>query len=202
MTHKGPKQDKPSTKPRVSGPIAAKIRSLGRQGWTASQIREALAAQFEDAQLPTIRTIRRRIKGPVDESAHWRVGDLEDDDVLVLPVLEALIRTSHGRRRYVTQAVAKCIVRVAKAAPYVRRWPWLTYVVAIEYQHAEASKGSTAALDQWLSFAPWKDDEHQRVYDDALTKGWVDPPGIIAEGEMEELEEMTERQGLDRGGNQ
>lgn len=198
MTPKGSNQDK-QTRPRVSGPIRDLIRSLGRKSWTASQIREALEEKYgTDTKLPTIRTIRRHIKGPVDESGLWHVGDLGDDDALVLPVLEALIRTSHGRRRHVTLAAAKYIVRVVKAAPSARRWPWLTYVAAIEYQHAEASKGSTAALDQWLSFAPWKDDEHQRVYDDALEKGWVDPPGIIAEGEMEELEEMTKRQGLDR----
>ena len=196
MTPNSSNQDK-QTRPRVSGPIRDLIRSLGHKGWTASQIREALEQKYgTDTKLPTIRTIRRHIKGPIDESGLWQVGDLGDDDALVLPVLEAIILASQGRRRYVTKATAKYIVQVHKAARYLEPFPWLLYTAAIEYQHTVESGGSTSGLDAWLAFAPWKDDEHQRRYDDALSKGWVDSPGIIAEGEMEELEEMTKRQGL------
>lgn len=195
MTPKSSQRDKQqAARPRVSGPVLDLIHGLGKRGWIASQIHEALEKNFKGARLPTIRTIRRHIKGPVDESGSWHLGDLGVDDGLVLPVLEAIIRASHGRRRYVTKATAKYIVRVRKAAPSLL--PWGAYVAATEYQHTEERKEPTAGLDAWLAFAPWEDDEHQRRYDDALSKGWVDSPGIMAEGEMDELEELLGRLGL------
>ena len=188
-------------RPRVSGPIQDTIRSLGHREWTATQIREALVEKYKGSHIPTIRTIRRYIKGPPDESGHWSLGASGEDDVLILPVLKDVILASHGRRRYVTKARAKYIVLVRKAAPSLP--PFMAYVAATEYQHAEESNRSTAGLDAWLAFfAAGQDDEHQRQYEGVLSKGWVDSPGIIAEGEIEELEQSNERLGLEDNGEQ
>lgn len=108
-----------------------------------------------------------------DETGAWEptVAAPDIDAALVLPLLAHVIEVTEGKRRHLTLAEARLLTAVRTAAPTIA--PAAALALAREYISATTP---TYDLDAFLAFAPWDNVESRRLYEVALTDGWVRPP--------------------------
>lgn len=131
-------------------------------------------ARFERAAVPTLRTIENiaREVTPRDASGTWTVDASTDpaEIAAVLPVLAGIIQWSEGRVARVTNREADWIHRLRSGVPDLPAPE--AYRLAREYLRKTESAESTAVLDTWLAFAPWRD--QGATYFEAFERGWID----------------------------
>lgn len=154
------------------------IRALLGKGRTASGIHKFLERHQEElglpGPLPDVRTIQRRVKelAPADPSEPWDLlTDETGDPRLILDTLEAVIRETEGRVGTISREVAEALMRLSRAAPDLE--PRQRWVLANRYVERRERDETTEDLDALLAFTPWRSDEHDDKYIQALTSGWI-----------------------------
>ncbi len=157
------------------------IRDLAKKGWrNAAEVRRELERRprSDVGVIPTERTVRRILRDlvPGSESSTWNAADAgHHEAALVLPVLSAVIEESEGRRRDITPDEAKWIAKIREIdlAEPGQRLDYLT-VYELAFDAATDPLGAVAKrIDEFLSFAPWRDKEHEARYHAAIEKGWL-----------------------------
>ncbi|MBE3590444.1 MAG: hypothetical protein IMW98_06435 [Firmicutes bacterium] len=155
-------------------------RMVREEGLTnAAQIHERLVQAFPDTA-PTDRTVRAIVREllPPDPSGPWQPGPDDDPEEAAL-VLEAWAETmarAKGRASWKLPSRER-----ARWIAWIRSgWPDLDPVVAVvlatDYWARRASKQSTADLDAFLAFAPWRSEEAYSRLQEAIQQGRVPEP--------------------------
>lgn len=155
--------------------IQDEIDALTAIGRTPAQVHKELREnEAFRARLPSLRTIQRLAKAstPEDPSGQWSVAAASDDELTAVPpVLAAVIEKTEGTRTAITQAEARHISHIAKAAPDLT--PWETYFLARLYVKRGEDGDPVDDLDAFVAFAPWRAPENLLRYESAATKGHV-----------------------------
>jgi hypothetical protein len=128
-------------------------------------------ADFGPADVPSQRTIHNIVREhtPRDDTDPWALADAEADEAaLILPVLAAIIEKTEERRSYLTQAQARWIVRIRRAAPDLNAW--MVYLIALNYMALAEHGLPHNRLDAYLAFAPWRSQENRWRYNKATEK--------------------------------
>lgn len=179
------------------------IEDLALKGWEPIQIYRNLEGKekFKD-KLPSLRTVQTIVKQgrPRDTTGAWTLEDsAAGDAALVLETLAAVIEYSEGLTTAFTIKQAEWIVRIRRAAPDLHLWA--AYHLAWSYQSRIEEKISTADLDAYLAFAPWRSDDALARYKEAFRQGafWYmyqfTDRGV---GPDTQYWDITERQGDDK----
>ena len=138
---------------RAYGPDALRERyqELEARVETAAAIYAALVAEFPDHAPSDVRTVQRWVREDRtgDRTPPWRIAMSAVEDVpLIFGVIDALIRETGGRVRWVTEGEAQWIVRISKLAEPLRggdgRGGWDALTV---YAHARAAARADAIAD-------------------------------------------------------
>lgn len=165
------------TKRRLSRKVLDKIEELANDGYAATQVLIELQKDrnLKGEYLPPLRTLQRIIRDdiiPQDPSGPWSLADSEGIDApAILEVLAEVISHTEGRVKSVTRNEAKWIVSISRAVPDLPTWG--VFTLARAYLKREETKESTADLDTYLAFAPWRDREHEEAYKKAVEAGYV-----------------------------
>jgi hypothetical protein len=150
-----------------------------RSGKNASQIRAELLNDHPTIEVPSRKTIERRIREwSANRGTDWwtlsktSVGENPadaDEAALVLPVIGALSFLTNGNVTHITEAEARWIARIRRARPDLLRATdvdsvvkdtytsvLLVFLLAVEYSERERAQLSTEDLDLFLAWAPWE----------------------------------------------
>jgi len=144
-------------RPRKQLPIGIerRIRELAVEGFSPSQIWREIGEDRVD-----LKTVQRRCKeySVPDTSEPWTLADSTPGDAaLVLPVLAAVAERTNCRA-WISKERAGWIARVRTVAPTLP--PFAAYVIAGEYQRAEAQGNAKLArtIDLYLASHAWEDE--------------------------------------------
>ncbi|MBI2916488.1 MAG: hypothetical protein HYY01_00695 [Chloroflexi bacterium] len=146
--------------------VQAKIESLGKQGFGATQILKKIQQESSEGTLKgdlpgDVRTVQRIVKDArgLDPSGPWVIADQEDgrDVQRILTVLReatslSLSGLSPGEVR-VTNAEARWVLWLCDAAPGLP--PPCLLLLARIYVIYRSHDWDTAPLDFYLLYAPW-----------------------------------------------
>ncbi|MEK6225794.1 MAG: hypothetical protein AABM40_05790 [Chloroflexota bacterium] len=160
---------------RSSPEILAKIRELAEINPNAAAIRRELAKIYvTEKSLPSERTIRNvvaetRAPEPTDPDAWSPIASDGVDASLVMPVLQAVIAETMGKRWRLTKEQAATIARVRSVASDLA--PWNVYVLANAYGASARRGAPPAALDLLVAFAPWRGPRERDLYWQAVEAG-------------------------------
>lgn len=134
--------------------------------------------------IPSARTIRDLVAGMnfADQAGLWSLATAELDSIpYVLPVLAAVAEATKGNVSQLTNDEADLIARIRRGAgdlPLVD-----AYNVAKLYLIRQTRKAPTDDLDQFLSWAPWRDAADER-YARAVKDGWISGDLHYVEGKL------------------
>ncbi len=153
-----------ATQPRTNPMAEAWVKVLIGQGITsAAQIRSTLFAiakevGLTDNDIPSERTIQRRLEDREADEREWTPGDLGEDDAIVLAVLADLVEFTAGNVKSLSLEVAGRIAWMGRVAPELDSWG--------KYQAARfwCELGPRPELRYWLAFAPWRGDRNRARY--------------------------------------
>ena len=108
-----------------------------------------------------VRELRQR--PPAD---HWSFGQTPADpsDEFVLRVLGQVCNKTEGRVAQLSVDEALWLRKLHAARPTLPAWE--TYLIASEYLRRAAREESTAALDLFLAYEPWRSAHQWRAYQD------------------------------------
>ncbi len=154
--------------------VIDEIHRLAAQGWKPAEIDRHLSLheKFRDRaprSLKTVRDIAAEVT-PRDESGDWSFARAHTSEAeLVLPVLAAVVENTAGRVRRVSNREAEWIARMREAVSDIPLW-W-SYLFARRFLVAQERGESTAPLDEFLAFAPWREGSR---YGDAYLLGWIE----------------------------
>ena len=149
--------------------VIAEQRRLGK---SPEEIQRELDKQGLPA--PDSRHIRRIIDEVLarDRSQPWSLAKAAPTEAASVPsVLAELIIRSEGRRSDVTEKEAEWITRIRLAAPDFDLWA--VYMMAHNYMVRTERGETTADLDTFLAFAPWRGEEQRRPYYEAVQAGHI-----------------------------
>lgn len=150
-------------KRRIAGHLEQAIRELALRDYSVAQIATELK-RVGESDVPDLRTIRSIAAEVIaDPSDPWTLRDADPASAgLVMPVLQAVIEQTGGRRQRVTSAQASWIAKLLQAAPDLT--PWSAYVLASFYANHERLSQPTEHLDTFVAFAPWRSAAHRDRY--------------------------------------
>ncbi|MGE0541497.1 MAG: helix-turn-helix domain-containing protein [Dehalococcoidia bacterium] len=164
----------------IDGDVQAAIEELAQDQptWTATQIYRQLEQREElRGRLPTVRTVQTIVKDvrPRDTSAAWSLAIAGPDEAAaVLPVLAAVVESTRGEVRTLTQREAGWIAKLrAVAADLPARE---TYRLARLFIAREDRSEPSADLDLFIAFAPWRNRQASDRYDHLLFTMETLPP--------------------------
>ncbi len=133
---------------------------------SSAAIRKALKAdprfkKLPDSQIPSEGTIADICEAAPPRGERWSLLDATPDEARhVLPVIAAVIETTHGRRTYVTKDEARVIARIYAAAPDVP--PAEAFRVTRELLWAAGDPVYEAMQTHWLAFRAWTPEGQER----------------------------------------
>jgi hypothetical protein len=172
---------------RTLGQVEEAITDMAVRGYTPVQIQRELPAVINrlakqegwpNWKLPSLRTIQRISKkaGPSNPSEPWRIEDSPAPEArLLLDFVAEVTTQTQGRVSRLSSREAPWIARLLQLGPPME---WAnTLMLARHYAELRESGRSTAELDAFLAFAPWRDEDHLRTFIDALDNGWLGEPG-------------------------
>lgn len=151
--------------------IVSRLEELAVQGHQPKEIHRLLLEEFgEDSiSIRTVKDIRKETLDGRDPANDWSPHGKEPADVaLVLPVLAAVIASTSGRVRTLTNEEADWIARISRWASDTPAWT--CYRLAVRFAAATSKGDDTRPLEEYLAFAPWRD---QRPYRTAAAYGWI-----------------------------
>lgn len=155
---------------RVDREVQQAIEEMAVDGWSPTQILRAL--ERRELEVPAIRTVQRIVRDVVgqDPSGPWALDldEATDEDRHTLDVLADLVDWTDGRRQGLTLAEVAAIGAVHHLAPDLH--PRLVYRAARIYMARRTAGESTADMDLWLAFAPWRPGGRLR-YEKAIANG-------------------------------
>ena len=158
-------------------------------GYSPKQIEDELSqdADFAD-RLPTIRTIQNIVAERLREPDAWRIDAApEVDPSAAFTVLSELIKLTSGRVAQLSHIEACWITTLRHLRSDLPSWH--VYRLAREYILRRQRKESTADLDAFLAFAPWRESptsRYMKAIEDRLLETpplflWALIPGVIPE---------------------
>lgn len=161
----------------VAADVALEIERYFLERCTPAQVHAALEAdpRFK-GRVPHVRSLQRYAKDVQvpDPSAPWTLASPSPAAAdQVLDVLAAVVEETNGRVSSVTQLEAEWISRLRAARPDLPGWE--CWFLARLYIMRTGRHESTADLDMYLAFAPWRDDEHADRYVDAISAAGIAP---------------------------
>jgi len=168
-------------RPHIPDEIQVEIERLAYLEVPSAEIEKRLKQKFGEAVAPSLRTIQRLVAKltPTDPSSPWSLADAEGDDAeLILPVLASVIEKTEGERQHLTRAEADWIERIRRAAPDLPPTVELFWL-ARDYILRTEREESTADIDAFLAFAPWRLGEPRQRYLNALGKEWTTPSPLL-----------------------
>lgn len=159
--------------------IQDEIEFRAMEGWTPIQIYEKLEMKHKNEKLegtlPSLRTVQRVVKDVTveDRSGTWNLSDCKGEDAkLILEVISELVIQTDGKVCSLTKAEAEWIVKIRKAVPDMKLYS--TWAMARLYLIQESSGlKEFQALDNYLSFTPWRSKYHNYFYSKAISEGWI-----------------------------
>jgi len=117
-------------------------------------------ATLPDSQIPSENTIRDICRA-APRGERWSLLDATPNEArYVLPVIAAVIGTTHGRRTYVTKDEARVIARIYAAGPDVP--PAEAFRVARKLLWAAGDPVYEAMQTHWLAFRAWTPEGEER----------------------------------------
>ena len=180
MRHATPKR-------KIAGDIIKDIQILAlMEAWAPAAVHRLLSDEPKyKGRVPSLRSVQRIFRDALPKSGPepWRLQDSEGQEAaLILPVIGALMASTKGRFLYITQDLAKWIVRVRQVAADLH--PLNSAYVAVEYlrlaeeEEESTRRGRTGAaayarrittlLDVWLGYAPWRSKARAASYQKIL----------------------------------
>jgi hypothetical protein len=151
------------------------------ENWTATEIHrllldEARHGKWEDADVPSLRTVQRVLKDIRIEQhdGPWSLkDDLGDETKVVLDVLRWLIVSTRGRKRTLTKGEAVCIAELHRVTPNADEL--LLWILCQQYMLHRAKGLDTRALDSYIVFTPWVNALSFTRYCELIVRKWIDP---------------------------
>ena len=148
--------------------------------WTPAQIhRELLERQEEFKDIPTVRTVERIVKErrTLDASGPWSLADNDGDEIrLILEVRRVLIENfGHDVHRF-SKEEAAWVLKIRRLAEDLDTY--IAWIVALMYSSHLKAGLSTASLDDYLTFTPWRSGEESEKYQLYVDQGLVERPPL------------------------
>lgn len=177
---------------RTPGPIEEAIIDLTLRGYTPVQIAGVLPGEvrkiakregWKSSKVPHLRTIQRiarRVK-PSDQSGLWRIDDSAPAAARhVLDFLALAITESEGRVTTVTRMEAEWIARFREVGPPMS-FEQTARLLSV-YGDRRERETTTADIDAFIAFAPWRSRRAAALYMTAVVRGQVPlAPAWLAE---------------------
>lgn len=159
-------------------PVMETIEGMISEGYSAKQIREYLESELEgQKKLPDVRTIQRMISehDHADETGPWEIGPAADiDPGAALAVLGEVMALTEGRVSQLSKAEARWVSTLRMV------WGDLPsyhlYGLARLYIWRRHRKETTADLDAFLAFAPWREPQAKRYMREVQEGRLPEPP--------------------------
>ena len=172
--------------------VENRLRMLFDQGYGVVAITDALDREFKK-RAPSKSTVDRRVRAlkALDTSGRWFMNlDTEPETAaLILGTIAVVIEATGGRVRSLTNTEAAWIATIRAAYPDIDAWD--SYRLTRLFITRDALEQPTDDLDTYLAFKPWRGDDHQRRYDHAVKKGWIEKaPLVMTNGDLIDLEEV------------
>lgn len=157
-------------------------RMVREEGITnAAQVHQRLVAAFPDTA-PTERTVRTVVREllPPDPSGAWQPGpdDEPEEAARVLAAMAAVAARGKGEPRWqpLSRERARWVAWVLTGWPDLD--PLVGVVLATDYWARRSAGRSTADLDAFLAFAPWRSDRAYQLFQELAERGRVPSPPL------------------------
>jgi len=175
---------------QVDAPILDAVIDVANMywDWAPKQVYEEIKrrldtkrAKFKEKKVRTsrfkgdmcsLRTVERIVQMYRLKANAWSIKDNPgEDSLIILTVLRNVILCTEGKKRHLSTDEADYTLRLTKTLPHLT--PWEVWQLVRVYLLAEAKGESTEALDNFLAFRTWPDQDYWLAHEVAIEKGWV-----------------------------
>ena len=159
-----------------------KVRDLRQEGKGPAEIYRSLQTDhfykdFKFSKSTVERIVRNAPKPPTElrEPSYWTLANSNGEDAKnILEAHKALIFSFGGKIGRPTIEQAEWVAKLLRTAP---DFPMeIVWTFAGVYRLHVESDANTLPLDEYLAFAPWRSEEHYKLYTDAVRLGWLERP--------------------------